>query len=143
MITREQVADLQPGDFVKLEGYPSLKGAAVAGPAWSDGETQKLCVGPFVIRHRDGTAPVQYDDDPNFSLTVVSRAPRPLYVNHPRTVALPSDVVRDEDGAVWLRDDFGKWISADSETDDDRLLNWNAGTRPTLLVDGETGQVVQ
>jgi hypothetical protein len=136
-ITREQVADLCSGDVVEYSGHPDLKGAKVVGPLHeSDGS---LFIADYVVRNSDGST-ARYRNE-ELTLAVVSRALRPLYVNHDRTEGVPGDVVRDEDGVVWLRDRYGKWVSVDSETDDDHLLNWTTGTL-TLLVDGETGETV-
>lgn len=138
-ITREQVADLREGDVVELAGG-NLRGATVRGPVFRE-HNGWLLVGPDqVVRDPDG-AP---SSDSRRTLTVVSRAPRPLYVNHPRTEPVPGDVVRDAEvlapAGVWLRPwDNGAWIYADGGT---RHLNSELPTCLRLLVDGETGQVV-
>ena len=132
-ITREQVADLREGDVVELrdDRWP---GVVVRGPVRYITNNAYPHVGPAVI-WPDGVEHIAQE------ITVVSRAPRPLYVNHPRTEPAMGDVVRDSDGVVWLRDSWATWHSPDSicnaEHEDVGL------TKPwTLLVDGTTGQVV-
>jgi hypothetical protein len=138
-ITREQVADLRPGDVVEMTNERWPEGTAVRGPLWLDHET--LQVGAEVVRHWDGRHPY----DIGKSLTVLSRAPRPLYVNHPRTEPVAGDVVRDADSGhngVWFCSTPGTgrpWIgSDDGDYRRDALPD-----RLRLLVDGETGQVVR
>jgi len=138
-ITREQVADLQPGDVVEVvhEDWPT--GTVVRGPLWlMDGET--LQVARIVVRHWDGRHPY----DTALTLTVVSRAPRPLYVNHPRTEPVPGDVVRDADGDAWqfYRDEW--WCASPDACDEDDPTGYPIEYyRPlTLLWDGQTKQVV-
>ncbi|MCU1617357.1 MAG: hypothetical protein JWO98_4897 [Frankiales bacterium] len=136
MITREQVKDLQPGDVVEVTHADWPDGTVVRGPLWMhDGET--LQVSRIVIRHWDGRHPY----DTGLTLTVISRAPRPLYVNHPRTEPVPGDVVREDDpegATTWLMDSFRTWQSKDSTHDQDRGFEWPL----RLLVDGETGMTV-
>jgi hypothetical protein len=134
-ITRGQLADLQPGDVVRCTN-PAYPGLFTEGPLADDGGVLRL--GATVFRCDDGSVGYAVK---GWDLTVVSRAPRPLYVNHPRTRVVPGDVIRDEDGVVWLRDSYGKWQSAESEADEESMW-WTSGPLPTLLVDGETGQVV-
>jgi hypothetical protein len=147
-ITREQVADLRPGDVVELRLDDWAKGAAIRGPLRStEQETLVLPIpggdGVYWVRGDNGHA----FDGAHRTLTVISRAPRPLYVNHHRTEPVPGDVVRDADSghnAVWLCGDPGDpgrlcwaqsgppfWVSRDRLPD-----------RLRLLVDGETGEVV-
>ncbi len=145
MITREQVADLQPGDVVEYGGHPELKGAKVVGPLHRRNDDRVLYVADYVVRDADGE-PGRYARE-HLTLTVVSRAPRPLYVNHPRTEPMPGDVVRDADKGpirwpIWLRQ-ASRW----AELNCDNSCTWRGPhelpTRLRLLVDGETGQVVQ
>ncbi len=138
MITREQVSDLKPGDVVELS-WPSLVDDAVTlsvrGPLTpkSIGTGNALFVGAQCIRDQDGD-PVHGD---RRTLTVVSRAPRPLYVNHHRTEPVPGDTVHPGDGTLSIAfRTVNGWV-------------WPNGTRARvaddglrLLVDGETGQVV-
>jgi hypothetical protein len=136
-ITREQVADLRPGDVVEISDVHWPNGTVVRGPLWLDGDTLH-CAGEYV-RHHDGSAPA---GGATQTLTVVSRAPRPLYVNHDRTEPVPGDVVRDADGTgndVWFRYEFNSggagWCNLRTQLRNrselpDSLL---------LLVDGTTG----
>jgi len=130
-ITREQVADLRPGDVVDLVTRERITVAQVV-----DGEAY-----PYI---GDGSAPEL------LSLTVISRAPRPLYVNHDRTEPVAGDVVRDADGGdgrVWIVDASGDCWTPHAGTvymkgaTLDRL-GITLPDRLRLLVDGETGQVV-
>lgn len=146
MITREQVADLRPGDVVEVSGYPVLKGATVRGPiVASEGRGKRLVVGPVVVRHSDGSPPLQYSDDSEFILTVVSRAPRPLYVNHARSEPVPGDVVTEDTPGgrgLWFFVQFiensTRWVATSGRT----VNRVDLPDRLRLLVDGETGQVV-
>lgn len=72
---------------------------------------------------------------------VISRAPRPLYNNHPRSRPRPGDVVI-EDGTAWLHDTWGKWHSCHSDWTHDNFIRNNRG-KLTLVIDGETGEVVK
>jgi hypothetical protein len=145
-ITREQVADLRPGDVVEMR-FPS--GASLRGPLtevdFGAGAGLGIVDVGWQVRLSDGT-PAWALTDLGANLTVVSRAPRRLYVNHPRTKPVPGDVARDagseDHGRVWVygsdtRKQFWRWSEYPSE---------NAGPLSTvrlrLLVDGETGQVV-
>lgn len=142
-ITREQVVDLQPGDVVEIS-HPEWAGGRIRGPLYK--ETAWSVCGYLVIRN-DGSVSDYLDRG---DLTVISRAPHPLYVNHPRTEPVAGDVVRADDeqlARTWLYADpggSGEWITAGRErgeydwADRDQLP-----TRLRLLVDGETGQVVQ
>jgi hypothetical protein len=104
-------------------------------------------------------APVRYSNgDPagcvnrvDWTLTVVSRAPRPLYVNSDRTEPVPGDVVRDADdderSGTWafVARDWGNrnlpWIPLHGE-DRRGCLRGQLPARLRLLVDGTTGQPV-
>ena len=139
-ITREQIADLRPGDVVEFTDGRWLPGTVLRGPLWAQ-SNGALLVGDLLVRHVNGN-PGRWD---NGTFTVISRAP--LYVNHPRTEPVPGDVARDEGsnhalavfifvpeedgGPRWL-DTAGDWFSP-AEMCEKRLR---------LLVDGETGQVV-
>jgi hypothetical protein len=136
-ITRAQVADLRKGDIVELQraSYPDV---VMRGPVRVDSDG-RASIGGLLLRYSDG-AP-GYSD---CTLTVVSRAPRPLYVNHPRTEPVEEDIVRDCDGDGWSFKG-GEWwcASPDSADDDDPAALPISSYRPlTLLWDGETGQVV-
>jgi hypothetical protein len=138
VIRREDVADLRRGDVVELRdsrwGGVTITGAVretALGPY----------VGPLIIAKKDGSDPFDPDGPVDRTLTVVSRAPRPLYVNHPRTKPVPGDVVRDADddsdvetwnttGPSWF-DRYGYGLSRSDLPD-----------RLRLLVDGETGDTV-
>jgi hypothetical protein len=142
VIDREQVADLQPGDVVELTRDEWPAGSAVRGPLRaSDGIENALYLldGFFGVRNPQGEP-----YEPNGTLTVVSRAPRPLYVNHPRTEPVQGDVVRDADSdepGIWVRArlDFGApWYGSGTSARSRAELP----ARLRLLVDGETGQVV-
>lgn len=141
-ITREQVADLRVGDVVELH-ESRWGGVTIAGPVRE--VSNSLCVGPLVIGYLDTEEPFEpYDPDTGRverTLTVISRAPRPLYVNHDRTEPVPGDVVRDADRDLWLLDGFKTWQGTTSTCG---LEHQETGLIPplTLLVDGTTGEVV-
>jgi len=139
VITRKQVADLQPGDTVNVRrrDWP----AATTGELWLD-QHGNLMHGGCTVRDSDGN-PGTY----LLEFSVIARAPRPLYANHPRTEPVAGDVVRDEDGDLWTLVDrsaygelrawhwstaAGKWVHNSPQ----------AIAGGTLLVDGETGTVV-
>ncbi len=142
MITREQVADLQPGDVVEMtdDRFPDV---VTRGPLHQ--EDGSLYLGNFrCVRWEDGSLPSSGE---RCTITVVSRVPRPLYVNYPRTEPMPGDVVRDADKGpthwpIWLRQ-VSRW----AELNCDNSCTWRGPhelpARLRLLVDGETGQVVQ
>jgi len=138
VITREQVADLQPGDVIRMESIDWPTGTAVAGPLQL-AENGALLLhlpnrqGSYVIREANGS--VLFGSQRTIEL--LSRAPRPLYVNHPRMGSVPGDVVRPADGTStpayrtvrgWL------WPNETAAQPGEHGL--------TLLVNGETGQVV-
>jgi hypothetical protein len=143
-ITRDDVADLREGDVVELTSTTWPDGA-VRGRLRNDGLYKSLVLKSpcgeesYVIRNAQG--------DPSCadqrSLTVVSRAPRPLYVNHPRTEPSCGDVFQPEfsQWPIWVagHDRIAEHKSAES-------CRWiGPGSLPAhlrLLVDGETGQVV-
>jgi hypothetical protein len=79
-----------------------------------------------------------------WDLTVVSRAPRPLYVNHPRTEPVAGDVrasstltASDSSSASGARD-----TPTSGSVQDGLERTYSVRRRLRLLVDGETGQVV-
>jgi hypothetical protein len=145
-ITRADVADLRPGDVVEITSTYNGSVYTHRGPVVQDGRGVGLLFETYWVRTRSGDAPQWID-----SLTVVSRAPRPLYVNHDRAEPVPGDVVRDADddsdtrtwmcfdraavnGWVGRRGSNSAWCTAMPRADlPDRLR---------LLADGETGQVV-
>lgn len=140
-ITREQVADLREGDIVRYSGHRALHGALIEGPLYN--EYGALIVGGYTVRKEDGGV---YSGDP-ITLTVVSRVPRPLYINHDRIEPVPGDVVRDADDETRTR----WWWFTNSARDmpwrywDDEIVYCRRHALPVrlrLLVDGATGQVV-
>jgi hypothetical protein len=145
VITREQVADLQPGDVVEV-AHRDWSGQKMSGPLKSTGEVTgeyvealRLCGYP--IRDNRGE-PINGP----WTLTVVSRAPRPLYVNHDRAEPVPGDYARDEDadGIRLILRTRGerfpdKWIDQDGI---ERTYDHIPGRRLRLLVDGETGRAL-
>lgn len=144
MITREQIADLREGDVVEITSTNWGPGASMRGPlvAKEDGALDVGRIGwttsrGFCVRRRDGE-PAWGNER---TLTVISRVPRPLYVNHPRTEPVPGDVVRDADGETWLRDSFGTWHSPDSTCDAEHQ-DTGLAQPLRLLVSGSTGTVV-
>jgi hypothetical protein len=143
VITREQVADLQPGDVVGYHDYYWPEGHTVTGALYARDEF--LCLAGQVIRFPHGE--VTAGGRQGGTLTVVSRAPRPLYVNSDRTEPVPGDVVRDadsDDAMVWMfdaaaTDKEAPWCPPVGDDYHDRS---QMPARLRLLVDGETGQVV-
>jgi hypothetical protein len=141
-ITPEQVAGLRPGDVVELTDRNWPDGTILRGPLWADGDELRVGDAAMIRWPMRAWMPYQHKDR---TLRVISRRPRPLYVNHDRTKPVPGDVVRDAkkhttssltwgffiDGA-WMRISTG--CTADRSTMPDRLR---------LLVDGETGMPVQ
>ena len=135
-ITREQVADLQPGDVVELR-HSDWPDTVITGPLRSE-RTGELVIADLVLRWTDGSVATWARDLGN--LTVISRAPRPLYVNHDRTESVPGDVMRDKDGDIWFSRSTDDWISNNHGDGSDEWVRQYAPL--ILLVDGETGQVV-
>lgn len=147
-ITRADVADLRPGDVVELVHDDWPAGTKLRGPVW--GDRGRLHVGSYIVR--DGAALAT----PGFSLTVISRAPRPIYVNHDRPVPVLGDVVRtanDETRHAMPRDatarpeTYGteeiRWWGFSSEFSEWLHCSTDYLSQPlTLLVDGATGQAV-
>lgn len=137
-ITYEQVADLREGDVVELK---MASGTIIRGPlapgAWTKMGLEIVDAG-WMVRDAQGGIPTNLREiRRDIALTVISRAPRPLYVNHSRTEPVPGDVVRPADGtkSVAFRRIEG-WIWPNGTTA--RLDTY--GLR--LLVDGETGEAV-
>jgi hypothetical protein len=139
-ITREQVADLQPGDVVELT-HASHEGVTLRGPARTHRDSGVVWVGDTLLMDLRG----ELRDASRWThLTVVSRAPRLLYVNHPRTEPVAGDVVRDVDGDAWQFDRDEWWCASPDACDEDDPLGCPIDHfRPlTLLWDGQTKQVV-
>jgi hypothetical protein len=143
MITREQVADLRPGDIVELSDA-SFHGAVIRGSLWNNG-TEQLNVGAYIVRDPSGSP---YASE-HRTLTVISRAPRPFYVNHDRDHPVLGDAVRDADDFTdtrwWRYDNLSPTVGWPWQ------LGATAGVAPTyypreslprrlrLLIDGTTG----
>lgn len=136
MITAEQIADLRPGDVVRVTGWC---GATVEGPVTEVESGEGIWLGELLWLSHLASWASRLDA----TLTVVSRAPR-LYVNHPRTEPVVGDIVRDCDGDAW-RYQGGEWYctSPDCCEEDDPFACPIGDFQPlTLLWDGETGEVV-
>lgn len=162
-ITPEQVADLQPGDVVefRLDEWPEHYAIRSMLRINQRGALVASIPGNSAASYRIRDAHGRPFDQTLRTLTILSRTPRPLYVNHPRTEPVPGDVVRVEFD-TGCDDDW--CMNAYAPVDDDSgLPPWlsiakvDAGCRYTadmviptpgsrgqmrLLVDGETGQVV-
>jgi len=149
-ISAEQVADLREGDVVEVR-YPEWPQTTLRGPLVKKADA--LCVGDVAVHWLPGNdkryAWMSSDDA---HLTVVSRAPRPLYVNHDRTEPVRGDVVRQEGIGNYLftgqmryagiepHGHMTGWVGLPGCHPDSGPL---IARRPLrLLVDGETGQVV-
>lgn len=148
----EQVAGLRAGDVVELTYDEWPDGTVVRGPLQGSPESRALTVAAFVVRHGGGGAPGE-----GFNLTVISRAPRPLYDNHPRQTPVPGDIVRVESGHPddWYLDLFQprdgddglSWVSLHAADfgyrySTDEALPLTREYDAVLLVDGETGRAV-
>jgi hypothetical protein len=133
-VTREQVADLCNQDVVRLTNR-QIPGLAIEGKLYEVHGVLGLCSW-MPVRRTDGEPAQNWA---GWDLTVISRAPRILYVNHPRREPIPGDVAvaGDGTGSVALRTVDG-WVWPN------RLrLRARIGDHGLhLLVDGETGQVV-
>jgi hypothetical protein len=128
VITPEQIADLRAGDVVELTFQ------------------QEYDETPIAMR---GTFPAILDfykgylGSDEVTLTVVSRAPRPFYVNHPRAdrhdgdVAIPAS--DRQVGEVYASWPSGWLVPGQAEPIHPDQLT----VRLRLLIDGETGEVVQ
>ena len=137
-ITREQVADLQPGDVVEITEIVQGHAYIHRGPVLADSKERPGAVnfGDYWLRNASG-APGSWIH----TLTVISRAPRPLYVNHPRTEPVAGDVVRDADSADTVTWGFSDTSWYDNVTADYAYRD-QMPARLRLLVDGETGRCV-
>jgi len=145
MITREQVADLREGDIVEMSWACEGGQITIRGPLWG-GRGEQLSVAGYWVRESDG-APVQaLGPRGSRTLTVISRAPQPLYVNHDRSEPVPGDVVRDadsDDANTWVRNRKGfsyEWLNNRTH---DYVPREKLPDRLRLLVDGTTGEVVR
>lgn len=135
----QEVADLNPGDVVELISSKDPN-VVTKGPLRETGKRSGrswLMLGSLVIRTPEGKAN-NYEGRID-RLTVISRAPQPLYVNHPRTHCASGDVARPPGStyhAIYSHT-YGWWNPS----------GWS-GWEPmpskglTLLVDGDTGLVV-
>jgi hypothetical protein len=143
VITREQVKDLQAGDVVRVSD--ESEGWTIEGSVWLDrldsSRSTARC-GPVLLRSFDGSPSADRDR----VMGIVSRAPRPLYVNHPRTEPVAGDVAKD---AAGFEPSGHTWHCLGDEESrltwwrfDDRMRNGQPKVM-RLLIDGETGEVVQ
>jgi hypothetical protein len=142
-ISREQVADLQPGDVVEVHVAEWREGVVLRGPL-HESATGSLWLADLQIRYHDGDV-FGWSMGRRSTLTVVSRAPRPLYVNHDRTEPVPGDVVRDADSGdptVWLCTNPTKGFDWWHRADEGFCHSEDLPARLRLLVDGSTGEVV-
>jgi hypothetical protein len=138
-ITAEQTADLQVGDIVRYTGHAQANGATIEGPVYQHADGS-LRVGPGLVIRTAGGAPIP---DTNIVLAFVSKAQRPLYVNHSRTEPVGGDVARLVDSTstrVWF---YASAINAPGwyDTRGGRFER-PASVSLRLLVDGATGQPV-
>jgi hypothetical protein len=135
MITDTDVlASLRPGDVVELTHKLWPAGTVLRGPVYAD--TSELGRGDLRI----GFVTLVHDlsDDPDYTLTVISRAP---YVNHARTEPRHRDVaIIDDDyyshSFTYIYGGEGHWRTQHGEVAD------LSRARLRLLIDGQTGQVV-
>jgi hypothetical protein len=147
-ITQEQVADLHPGDVVELRLDEWPPGQAIRGPlvlSKTYPGVLEIQIPGHASRYWVRTENRGPFNPGNRTLTVVSRAPKPLYVNHTRTEPVPGDVVRaaEGDGSEtyhYVRIDFGAPWGA--TTGGKRYPREHIPARLRLLVDGETGMTV-
>lgn len=145
-ITREQIADLQPGDIVQFRYVAWPENTFLQGPLEGE-EASNLYVGGHCVRYGKHQPRLPLLTGAA-TLIILARKPRQVYVNHPRTGPVPGDVVRDADD-----DDTLTWNCVEPDhtnefcwRDTGRGGQWRPEDLPTrlrLLVDGETGQVVQ
>lgn len=150
MITREQVADLHPGDVVELVRNEPGMTTTIRAELRPYHDTGLILGESVLLRLPGGEVPALRAQ---FELTVISRAPRPLYVNHDRYEPTQGDVVWFEDQRnpadsytnlydpsnslrlPWLEIQTGYRYGRDeAETGDPDL-------RLHLLIDGTTGQL--
>jgi hypothetical protein len=141
VITKEQVADLRKGDVVELySGVYTIRGPL---RAHCDGS---LWLHFWLIREEDGEPYLGHIK--RRTLTVISRAPRSLYVNHPRAIPAVGDVVRDaendDDARTWCYDGDDGGVCWQRLDDGAGVFDSRSAlpARLRLLVDGETGMVV-
>lgn len=120
---------VQPGDVVILRNSNWPEGCTITGRVYLDNREEPH-VGGSPIRTMAVCGTLA-------EFSIVSRAPRPLYVNHPRNRPVPGDVANPGDGtkSVAFHTIYG-WMWPNRTTA--RLAD--NGLR--LLVDGETGEVV-
>jgi hypothetical protein len=145
-ITRDDVKDLRPGDVVELHRQGWANDVVVRGTLRGDSCVGELYIGDYSIFSENGNEP-DWLTFPGTTLTVVYRAPRPLYVNHDRTEPVVGDVVRDAgnetDARTWTRN---VRASVSYEWHDNKANVYvpreKLPDRLRLLVDGSTGQVV-
>ena len=157
MITKEQVADLREGDVVELTSETWGEGTVLRGPLVRT-ERGGLRVGNIGVITGNGfkivlgNGDIPYADVRN--LRVISRAPRPLYLNSDRTEPVPGDVVSFKgrvSGTTYgpylytykeqlVTGETSRWINARNLIPSTAPLRY-AGEL-TLLVDGTTGKVV-
>jgi hypothetical protein len=133
-ITTEQVADLLAGDVVRVTGFPNSAGAAIEGPLVNSGGA--LYVGEILVKEADGDP----SPDANLILSIVSKTERPVYTNHLRTEAVTGDVVQPVDSAdarQWMCIVGLRFVGLDGRASSIKEL-----PDLTLLIDGETGNVV-
>lgn len=139
-ITAAQIAELRDGDFVELRSLEH-DGFVVRGFIRHEGETKYI--GPNLLCWDRGR-PASWVNE--YRLTVVERAPDPIYVNHRRGTPVRGDVVRNaddlNDSRVWMftePDGPLAWVeSSDHCRSRDQLPE-----RLLLLVDGQTGWAVR
>lgn len=141
-----KIATLREGDTIELrDGHDTtVRGTLVRFGSEGRGLTLGGENSTMVVRRTDGLLAGAWAD---WSIDVISHAPLPLYRNHARTSPRCGDVVRlDTDLQDWA--DSVTWFY--NGTDWRQLGNGTAapilGMMPlglTLLVDGETGQVVR
>ncbi len=159
MIDSEQIVDLRPGDIVTITDTRWGAGVKITGPLVKS-EHGSLIVGsvkvahpndpyvaiPLVVKSSTGENSIHASAR---GLTVVSRGPRPFYVNVDRDPE-PGDIFRSDDPA-----DSDDNLTYSPSTFDGKTLdgfwdniggnNIDAAARPPLrrlLIDGTTGQVV-
>lgn len=134
---RELIKGLRSGDVVEIR-HASYPDVVISGALHEEGRA--LCLGHTLIRDGNGAAIW------GGALTVVSRAPRPLYVNSDRTEPVPGDVVTLADHVhilgeyqpTWFWPERGEWHGTYSA----KPIHGAMPARLRLLVDGTTGQVV-
>lgn len=137
-MSAQDAQDLRAGDVVVVahSGWP--EGSFIRGELYEQECGPGLYCCGFQVANSDGTT---FLPDVWAEVTVVSRAPRPLYVNHPRTEPVNGDTVADEDngGADWTwHRVHDEWLRADGAS----FVRSELPARLRLLVDGETGRVV-